>query len=222
MKNKAKTTFLSLLALCAVATVIVYMYYYQPTKEETASIETSNASLATRVATLEKFYLAMPENKAEMERMTAEINDILDPFPVDVKEEDAIYLALRTLDEQVLVAYDTVTISAREEMESIEADVVQRAKIEGLEQEIAFNSRKVTYSNKTTYSSMKDLVNSINANQEELAITNINYSKTDEGLLEGSIDATFFMVSGTGKEYVPKEFAEYETGLTNLFGDEVE
>lgn len=220
MKNKAQTGFFTLVLFCIVATVVVYMYVYQPKTEETAAIQVSNASLQTRVNTLEQFYLAMPQNKAEMESMTAEINGILEPFPCDVKEEDTIYLALRTIDEGVLVLYDNITIGPREELAVIPVETVQGAKIEGLEQALAFQNRKVTYSNLTTYTNLKDLVNSINENQEELAITNVVYSVNEEGLLEGSVDATFYLVSGTNKEYVPKEFEDYETGLTNLFGEE--
>lgn len=219
MKNKAQTTFISLLALCLVASVVVYMYVYQPKTEETASIEMSNATLATRVATLEQFYNAMPQNKAEMERMTNEINDKLSTFPCDVKEEDAIYLALRSFEEEILVGYESIGIDKREVLETIPAETVQAAKIEGLDETITFSERKVTYVNETTYNNMKDLVDCFNANQEELAITSITYSSDDDGFLTGSIDATFYMVTGTDKEYVPKEFGEYEVGVTNLFGE---
>ena len=219
MKNKAQTTFGSILVLCIVATVALYMYLYKPKQEETAAIEASNATLASRVATLEQFYAAMPQNKAEMERMTTEINEKLSTFPSDVLEEDAIYLALRTLDEEILVGYKSIGIGEREVLETIEGETVQAAKIEGLEQPISFKSRKVTYAHETTYGNMKALISSFNENQEELAITNISYTSDAEGLLTGSIDATFYMVEGTGKEYVPREFAEYEYGVHNLFGE---
>ena len=40
----------------------------------------------------------------------------------------------------------------------------------------------------------------------------------EEGvILDGTVDVTFYAVTGTGKEYVPREFEDFPVGIENLF-----
>ncbi|MBO4981675.1 MAG: hypothetical protein J6C84_07255 [Lachnospiraceae bacterium] len=224
MKNKAQTAFFSTLVLCVVILVVIYMYVFQPYAEKTQMLVNSNMQLASRVAELEAFYAQMPQYKEQMTAMQTEIQDTLAAFPADVKEEDAIYLALRSWEEGILVGYRSISIGEREELARVGADIVQGSGMEEFPgQDLVFNKRLVTYSNITTYQNLKDLITCINDNQEEVAITNVAYALNDEDmLLEGTIDVTFYMVDGTGKEYIPREFKDYETGLSNLFASSEE
>lgn len=223
MKNKAQSAFYAVLAIGVLGCIIVYMYVYQPYLKKTEDLKATNATLSQRVEQLKTFYSQMASNENKIQEMTADINKRLEEFPADVKEEDAIYLALRTWDEGVLVGYSSIVISPRENLASIPAEVVQPAGIEGLTGEITFVKRNITYSNITTYDQMKDLIKLINANPEQLAIMSVAYKTADGeegelGLLEGSVDVTFYSMLGTEKEYIPREFAEFPTGLENLFG----
>lgn len=218
MKNKAQTAFFTVVILGLALAAVVYLYVFKAYNEKTDALVSSNRQLATRVEELRVFYEKMPEYKEQIALMTDDIQKRLGEFPADVKEEDVIYLALRTWEEGILAAYSNITVAEREEMALIPAETVQAAGIEGLDKEIGFRQRMATYTNTTTYSNMKDLIESINRNQEQLAITSVAYSVNDEKLLEGSIDVTFYMVSGTGKEYVPRTFKDYPVGISNLFG----
>lgn len=224
MKNKAQTAFYAVLAIGVLGCIIVYMYIYQPYQKKTETLKASNATLSQRVEQLKNFYSQMAENENKIQEMTADINKRLKDFPADVKEEDILYLALRTWDEGILVGYSNIVVGARENFALIPAEVVQPAGVEGLTGEISFIKRNVTYTNITTYDQMKELIKAINANPEQLTIMSVVYttaSGTEEselGLLEGSIDVTFYAMQGTEKEYVPREFAEFPTGLENLFG----
>lgn len=223
MKNKAQTAFFSTLVLCVVILVVVYMYVFQPYSEKTQKLVSSNLQLAARVAELEAFYAQMPQYKEQMAAMQTEIRDTLATFPADVKEEDTIYLALRSWEEGILVGYQSISIGEREELARVAAETVQGSGMEEFPgQELIFNKRMATYNNVTTYQNLKDLVTCINENQEEVAITNVAYAVNEEGLLEGTIDVTYYMVDGTGKEYIPREFKDYETGLSNLFASSEE
>ena len=218
MKNKAQTAFLTTLALCVVLLVVIYMYVYQPYTTKTTELEASNATLATRVAELEAFYQMMPTYKAEIEQMQGDIFDKFENFPADTKEEDAIALALRSWDDGVLVLYSGLAVGERETLATILADVVKPAAIEGLEQDIVIKERMTTYTNLTTYQDLKKLLACIEETEEEVAISNIVYSLNKDGVLEGSVDVTFFLVEGMGKEYQKQQFADYQTGVTDLFG----
>lgn len=219
MKNKAQSAFLTTFLFFVVIIVVIFMYVYQPNVTKTQELEASNATLKTRVDELEGFYKEMPAHKAEMEKWTTEINQKLAAFPVDTKEEDSIYLVLRTWEEGIVAAYTSIGVGEREVVTTISEDVVKPATIDGLETELVFKERTTTYNNITTYNFMKELVKSINENPEAASITNLVYTTTEEGLLEGSIDVTFYLVEGTNREYQKREFKDYPTGdLTNLFG----
>lgn len=223
MKNKAQTAFYAVLAIGVLGCIIVYMYIYQPYQKKTATLKASNITLSQRVDQLKAFYSQMADNENKIQEMTADINKRLKDFPADVKEEDILYLALRTWNEGILVGYSSITVDARENFALIPAEVVQPAGVEGLTGEISFIKRNVTYTNITTYDQMKELIKLINANPEQLTIMSVAYTTSDEGdgelgLLEGSIDVSFYAMQGTEKEYVPREFAEFPTGLENLFG----
>lgn len=224
MKDKAQTAFYAVLALGVLGCIIVYMYVYQPTLKKTEELKVSNATLNERVEKLKSFYDQMAENENKIEEMTADINGRLGVFPADVKEEDVIYLALQSWEEGILVGYTDIKVASRKDFAKISADVVNAAKVEGLTGELSFIKRDVTYSNFTTYDQMKELIRLINANPEQLTINSVAYAISDDeveaalGILEGSIDVTFYSVRGTDKEYVPREFADFEVGLENLFG----
>lgn len=223
MKDKAKTAFYAVLAIGVLSCIIVYMYVYQPYLAKTEALKTTNATLSERVDKLKTFYSQMADNENKITEMTADINSQLDEFPPDVKEEDIIYLALRSWDEDILVGYSSIVITPREDLALIPAEVVQPAGIEGLDGDISIIKRDVTYTNITTYDQMKELIKLINANPEQLTIKSVAYALSEGdtaglGILEGSIDVTFYAVLGTGKEYVPREFADFPTGLNNLFG----
>lgn len=224
MKNKAQTAFYAVLAIGVLGCIIVYMYVYQPYLKKAEELKASNATLSQRVEQLKIFYSQMADNENKIQEMTTDINKRLEEFPADVKEEDILYLALRTWDEGILVGYSNITVGTRENFSLIPAEVVQPAGIEGLTGEISFIKRNVSYTNITTYDQMKELIKLINANPEQLTITSVAYTASPGeieealGLLEGSVDVTFYAVRGTGKEYIPREFAEFPTGLENLFG----
>lgn len=243
MKNKGQTTFISVLLLSIVLGVVLYMYYVSPTKQKTASLQASNATLTERVNTLEAFHREMPDKRKNIESMTAKINEDLASLPADVKEEDMIYLALHTMDltdlrqkyaddvipyaEQLpyltledydcMVSYKSISVGEREDLASIDGEIVKQAGIEGLEDTLYFITRRAVYDHITDYNNMKCLIQSINSETDRKTLTNISYSVGEDGILEGVVSVDFYSVHGTNKEYVPKEFGEYETGLSNIF-----
>ncbi|MBE5884209.1 MAG: hypothetical protein E7291_07305 [Lachnospiraceae bacterium] len=218
MRNKAKTVFLTSLLLCVVLGVVAFMYVYLPATEKTEMLMNSNLFLAQRVDELKTFDEQMPENKRQMELMTADIQAKLDNFPVDAKEEDVVALALKAWQEGILVAYEEISIDERQVLGSIPAETVQGAEIDGMDRELSFESRMANYANFITYNDLKRLIECFNANQEELAINEVAYSlNEDTGLLEGYVSTTFYTLQGTDKVYEPKEFRDFNLGVENLF-----
>ena len=244
MKNKAKTTLVSVIAMGFVLVLVMFMYYYSPTLQKTETLKASNNVLKARVAELETFFNQMDDNQKKIEEMTTGIKETLAVFPANVLEEDAIYLAisstqlnnLRELYEEGIVpaeeqfledvdadyendkiAYSALTISAPESLALIDAKMVEGAKIEGYEGALVFNSRQVTYNNTTDYFNLKGLLQSINYDPDKKSISSMAYVMQEDGSLAGNVTVNYYWVEGTDREYEPKDFGEYEFGLENLF-----
>ena len=216
-KTTAKQVMTYVLALGFVVLLAVYFLVYKSYNDKAAALEKSNVTKAQRVAELKVFYDNLGTYNQEIAQYQAQIAAWLDEFPSDVKEEDIIVLALDT-EKTAFVGYTNININGREALRTIPA-TMQLAKMENLTQDIIFVERTVSYVNITDYFNLKKCVETINNSTDRLTISNITYSKNEEtGELEGTIEVTFYSVQGTGKEYVPQDLKEYESGLANLFG----
>ncbi len=218
MKDKAQTKFLLTLAIIVLLFLISYMYLYKNWNQKESEISASNVELEKRVEVLRGYYEAMPEYKKDIIDKTNYINSKLNQYPCDTKEEDAVYLALRSLDEQIGVAYKAIKVGSRDMVDRIPQKTVVEASVQGLEKDLVMRERTTTYSNITNYAELKRLLACMNDGQEQLAITSIAYSINEDKMLEGTVDCTFYMLEGTNKEYVPKEFMDYTLGVPALFG----
>ncbi|MBQ9136345.1 MAG: hypothetical protein IJX66_09675 [Lachnospiraceae bacterium] len=217
-KDTAKKIMTYVLLLGALLVVAVYFLVYKKYNEMAATINSSNIVLAERVDELKKYYDNLNTYNTEMTMMQEQIVDWLDEFPADVKEEDIIVLALDT-EEAAYVAYTNINIQERKAFRTIPANMVQPAGMENFASDIIFVERKTSYVNTTDYFNIKNCVEVINNCDDRLVISNITYSENEEtGLLDGTIEVTFYSVIGTGKEYEPQVLPEYESGLLNLFG----
>ena len=217
-QDTAKKIMTYVLLLGALLLFAVYFLVYKKYNDMAAQINTSNIALAERVDELKQYYDNLNTYNAEMEMMQEQVNAWLDEFPADVKEEDIIVLALDT-EEAAYVAYTNINIQERKALRTIPASMVQPAGMENYTSDIVFVERKTSYVNTTDYFNIKNCVEVINNSDDRLVISNITYSENEEtGLLDGTIEVTFYSVIGTGKEYVPQVLPEYESGLLNLFG----
>lgn len=226
MKNKSKTIFFTVLLLAVLVSILVYMYVYKAKKEETAQLKASNDTLETRVLQLKVYYDHMEEYKANIEQYTKDIFEMIKDFPADVLEEDAIYLALHSVgikdatseDALLPVRFTNIGIDPRAELGTIPAEKVTAAEIEELKSAVSFIDRKTIYKNITNYMDLKSLLSNINNYPEQLSISDINYTINENMLLDGAVEVHMYGVRGTDKEYKPKNFSDYEYGLSDLFG----
>lgn len=217
-KTTAKQAMTYVLAMGFVVLLAVYFLVYKSYNDKAAALEASNQVKSQRVAELKVFYDNLDIYNKEIEQYQAQIAAWLDEFPADVKEEDIIVLALDT-EKTAFVGYTNININGREALRTIPAATIQLAKMENLQQDVIFVQRTVSYVNITDYFNLKKCIETINNSENRLTISNITYSKDKEsGELEGTIEVSFYSVLGTGKEYVPQNLKEYESGLANLFG----
>lgn len=198
--------------------IAVYFLIYQKFNDKAAALEAGNITLNQRVTQLKQFFDDMDKNKKEISSMQEQVQEWLAEFPADVKEEDIIVMAMDT-EKNAAVAYTNINIADREALRTIPAATTCLSGMENLTQDLIFVKRLTSYVNTTDYLNMKNVIQTINDSNKRLSISKITYSKNEEtGLLDGTVEVTFYSVIGDGKIYEPQPLADYENGLSDLFG----
>ena len=180
----------------------------------------SNSELLATVRELEEYNTNMESYKIEIEEIKAEINAILDEYPADAREEDAIMLAVE-LQERNTIDFDAINMEEKEGVYTVEPYLVTAAALEGLDESLVFTQKHAVYVNQTTYYDLKSVIRQIYESDNRIGIDNIVYTKNEEyGLLEGNIDIYFYSLAGTDKEYAAPDIAEYPAGTSDPFRSE--
>lgn len=227
MKNKSsgkldtKKILTYTLLLEALLILGVYIWVYQKYTDMTEKLKSDNQALTTRVAELKEYYDNIEMYNESTAAMKAEIDEKLDSFPADVKEEDVLVLALDTM-RKANVGYTGITVSKRESIYDIDEAVVTEAALEGYDQAISMGSRVTQYTTINNYYDLKKVVDIINSIENRRVINTLSYTKNDDGYLEGTIEVQSFFAIGTGKGYVEPDIADYEAGLSDLFKISIE
>ena len=197
-----------------------YMLVFQKYEEKTDDLRRQNANLKKQVDELKKVYDNLDAYRQTIAMMDGYIVTTLSQYPADVREEDALVIAVDTLN-KAYVEYSTINIKEKEEVGVIPAETVQNAGLESFQDEIKIKKRTVSYVNSTDYINLKTIIGTILSYGGKKTIEQISYSKSEDGeagFITGTIDVTDFVAEGTGKEYQAPDIKEYEAGLYDLFG----
>lgn len=197
--------------------VVVYVFVYLDYSQRTEELQASNAELKRTVNELQTYYDNMEKYKTETQEIRTAIQEIMAEYPADAREEDIIMLGVQ-LQEKNAIAYDAINMEETEDVYTVPYDSIQLADIEGYDHDLNFTRKLGTYTNVTTYDNLKGCVEQIFASPNRIGIKEIVYVKNQEdGTLDGNIDLYFYSASGTGKEYVAPDIAEYLAGTSDLF-----
>ena len=213
-------TFLGVSLVGILVLVVVYVFVYLDFTQRTEELEKSNSELLATVRELEEYNTNMESYKIEIEEIKAEINAILDEYPADAREEDAIMLAVE-LQERNTIDFDAINMEEKEGVYTVEPYLVTAAALEGLDESLVFTQKHAVYVNQTTYYDLKSVIRQIYESDNRIGIDNIVYTKNEEyGLLEGNIDIYFYSLAGTDKEDAAPDIAEYPAGTSDPFRSE--
>lgn len=245
----AKRDILILLALVGIAVgVCSYFLAFQPFTEQAEALEAENTQLQARINDLSTKMENKDSYEAETTRMKEEIEQIFTKFPVDVKEEDGVLLAIN----QELIApmeINSVNITACEPvvLDSTQEDVDHTYEIDEIEEyeaqegigddpvsasDAAVNGvdnanmpsvlmdRTVTMNYLVSYEGVKRGVKSISMQDNRMSISSMNLSYDEStGLLRGTTVVNMYCIPGqAGKEYVQPNFSSVLLGSDNIFG----
>ena len=245
----SKRDILLLLGLVGIlAGIGSYFLVYQPKTEEAEAVERENQELEARIRDLSSKMDNKDTYVAETERMNEEMEVIFKRFPVDVREEDAVLLAinqeliapmmissvtitacepvvLNTNEEDVSHTYEIDEIEAYEAQEGIGDDngpvgeaVANRG--DNSNRPSVLMDRSVTTNYLVSYDGLKRGIKSISMQDNRMSINNLTVAYDEStGLLKGTTVVDMYCIPGQPeKEYVEPNFSSVLLGSDNIFG----
>lgn len=251
MKVSKRDVLLLLAFIGILAAVCSYFFVCQPTMEKTEALVQENLQLTERIADLQDKSANRETYESETEQMRQRMEEIYQLFPVDVREENAVLLAIN----QELLApmkVESVTIDALlevpvaeavdqempdatyeiEEVEEIEDDLgtqeaptPETGDTQGAAGANPFHLmyRRATINYEVSYEGLKRSVKNICMQTDRMVIDNLSVVYDEQtGLLKGTTTVNMFCVPNQeGKEYEEPDFGGVLLGTDNIFGTRV-
>ena len=226
MKVSKRDILILLIALGILAGVCSFVFVFQPTMEKADALEQENIQLQTRINDLNSKMANKGSYISETERMNQEIDSIFGLFPVDVREEDSILLAigqelispmmisnisigacepviLNNEDEDVDHTYEIDEIEEYEAQEGISDDITASAadaSANGLSNDnmpSILMARNVTITYLVSYEGLKRGIKNISVQDNRMSIDNLTVSYDEStGLLTGTTSIDMYCIPG--------------------------
>lgn len=248
MSSKDKKLLIMLVGILFMAFSYFTMYRGNVTKAE--NLRAENVTLGARVSELEAVQDKCPQYESDMETMNAEIDRIIDQFPVYLREENNIMDVVHLEDEanvfvSSLTIADPVIVdtSAASQGTDASADAAETdAAADAAEDAAVADTAGTTDAAVTAdvglyklfdivstvifdadYDGMKDMVSFIAGADDPMSVEQISMTfNSANGLLSGTMDFNTYYLFGQDKAYVPAEIPAIPHGVDNIFGQMIE
>ena len=222
MKNekKIKTSKNFFYYVCGIGVLVCILIYLIPFRmlvNKTSEIETENSILETNLVLWREYFENMDTYIENTNEIKESIEETLQVYPSDVREEDIVMLAV-TLQEDTSARVSNINIADKEDVYSIDSETTLATGIEDFTGELDWKDLTASYVINCDYDSIKDCVKAIYDEENNIGIKSITVSKNDDESLIGSIDVAFYFLEGTTKEYVKPNIPTYIKGTDNIFG----
>lgn len=251
MKVSKRDVLLLVAAIGVLAAVCSYFFVFKPTMEKTKAMAEENKQLEARITDLQ----GKADNRDTYESQTAqwrrEMEEIYQLFPVDVREENAVLLAINqellapmkveSVNIDPLVEVPLVDVQQEEmpdatyEYEEIEQLEDETGTQDAPMQEVDYTAdaagvnpfhlmtRKTTINYEISYEGLKRSVKNICMQTDRMVIDNLSVVYDEStGLLKGTTTVNMFCVPNQeGKEYEEPDFGGVLLGTNNIFGTRV-
>lgn len=233
MKIKKTDINLLIMLLGVLIAVAAYFLVFTAYNDKTAALESDNAVLQEEVDGLQELADHKQEYIDETARMNTEITDTMARFPAGVLPEDilmyaytlentqSVYFESIAMDNASLVTVATDNAATGDAVESTEVTeetgdtVVASA---GMQDTVFLYSTPVTYGFKTTYRSIKEIMEGIVMGQDRMNLQDITISfDGSTGCLQGSMATNIYTMEGTGKYYELLDIPGIQLGVDDLF-----
>lgn len=222
MKVSKRDIYLIIGFLGVLAFLCAFLWVYQPTMEKVDALKAESRSLEIEIADLQSKMDNKDTYVTKTQEMATEMDGILQLFPVELKEEDAIVL---TLTEELLSPMTVVTLTMDETepvdfelytQESEEAEPVDT----GETVQLGLYRNPVSMQFVSSYEALKRYVKTValQTNRTKIVGVTASYDETT-GLLTCVANLNMYFITGQeDKTYVQPDFSSVIMGTDNPFG----
>ncbi len=222
MKVSKKDIYLIIGFLGVLAVLCSFVWVYQPTMEKVDALNAENRSMEIEIADLQSKMDNKDTYVQKTQEMAVEMDGILQMFPVELKEEDAILL---TLTEELLSPMTAITLTM-DETEPVEFEVYTQETEEAEPVDTGETTQLGLYRNPismqfvSSYDALKRYVKTValQTNRTKIVGVTASYDETT-GLLSCVANLNMYYITGQeDKTYVQPDFSSVITGTDNPFG----
>ena len=222
MKVSKRDIYLIIGFLGVLAFLCAFLWVYQPTMEKVDALKAESRSLEIEIADLQSKMDNKDTYVTKTQEMATEMDGILQLFPVELKEEDAIVL---TLTEELLSPMTVVTLTMDEtepvdfELYTQEAEEAEPVDTEETVQ-LGLYRNPVSMQFVSSYEALKRYVKTValQTNRTRIVGVTASYDETT-GLLTCVANLNMYFITGQeDKTYVQPDFSSVITGTDNPFG----
>lgn len=222
MKVSKRDIYLIIGFLGVLAFLCAFLWVYQPTMEKVDALKAESRSLEIEIADLQSKMDNKDTYVTKTQEMETEMDGILQLFPVELKEEDAIVL---TLTEELLSPMTVVTLTMDEtepvdfELYTQEAEEAEPVDTEETVQ-LGLYRNPVSMQFVSSYEALKRYVKTValQTNRTRIVGVTASYDETT-GLLTCVANLNMYFITGQeDKTYVQPDFSSVITGTDNPFG----
>lgn len=248
MKISKKEVMYIMIALGFLSVVLSIVLFYNKYQEKTAEVVAQNDKLQQQINDLQTKQQNQDFYETEIERMLKAIDDIYQVFPVDVREEDCLLMAINqelispmelnsisiNLVSDVEFTVDTAQSEREYTYELGEGDILGDGGGDTTTADATaaaatndpnnttglLRTRQTTFNYTVSYEGLKRSIQHICNQTNRVAIDSLTASfDTSTGLLVGSTTLDMYLVPGQiDKPYVQPNFSAVLLGTDNIFG----
>lgn len=184
---------------------VVYVFVFQKLQVSNEELKNQVSKLTTENEQLIQMKNDQKSHEEDIKKFSKEIERIVNDFPADALEEDAVMFA-NQLEINQAVSVSDIYYANRNR--------IKKGKKSGY----ILYATPVEYTFTSGYESLKNMVAEILRADEKKNVENINLSYDSEsGKLRGTLMMNEYSLTGDGRQYQPKDIGDVATGNANPF-----
>ena len=204
------------------AVVLVVSLIYLPYKDETEALKAECQTLQARVDELKGWEREIPMYNEANEAAKKDINEIVEKFPVDSLEEDAILYAAKLEARNSNTSISSVGLGNPELLYSVGPIALYLSDEDeenGISRTFQLYRQQITFANQFSYNGMKQFIKDIVDDENSRTIDGLTVSyDRSTGILVGNTNMNLFTLYGTDESYEKPDISGIPLGTNNIFG----
>ena len=201
--------------------IISYVLIFSPLMDRYSVLKNNQDDLQRQVAQLEEVDINIDSYRSKTGAMKSDIDEFLEDFAVELKEEDDILFA-KALEDRTGVDIYTVTLSEKYYLYTIGVGSIEEntpvAPGTTLIPDTLY-ATPMSIDTEGSYEQIKDCIDEINDEENRKSISSLSLSyDTSTGRLLGDIALNNYFITDNSKVYTAPELETIAIGLDDIFG----